>query len=68
VGAVAGAWLVNRAAARGDSRSRIALRAEHPEFTEEQMEPVYYRGAMRWMLVIVAAAARFGPRGRERPA
>ncbi len=51
-------WTGNNALARGEGdlaanpeikRAQEQLRHAHPELTEEQMEPVYYREAFRWM-------------------
>jgi 4-amino-4-deoxy-L-arabinose transferase-like glycosyltransferase len=51
-------WTGNHPLARGDgdlaanpdlARARQQLRADHPGLTEEQMEPVYYAEAFRWI-------------------
>jgi 4-amino-4-deoxy-L-arabinose transferase-like glycosyltransferase len=51
-------WTGNHPRARGEGdlaanpdlkREALALRAEHPDLTEEQMEPLYYREALGWM-------------------
>jgi 4-amino-4-deoxy-L-arabinose transferase-like glycosyltransferase len=51
-------WTGNHPLARGEgdlaanpqlSLARQALRSQHPQLTEEQMEPVYYRDALAWM-------------------
>jgi 4-amino-4-deoxy-L-arabinose transferase-like glycosyltransferase len=51
-------WTGNHPLARGDgdlaanpdlARARQALRAQHPNLSEEQMEPVYYREAFGWI-------------------
>jgi 4-amino-4-deoxy-L-arabinose transferase-like glycosyltransferase len=51
-------WTGNHPLAIGDgdlaanpdlARAKQALRARHPGVTEEQMEPVYYREAFRWI-------------------
>jgi hypothetical protein len=51
-------WTGNNALAKGEGdlaanpaikRAQEALRRAHPDLTEEQMEPVYYREAFRWM-------------------
>src|SRR5206468_162473 len=51
-------WTGNNALARGEGdmaanpdikRASRALKARHPELTEDSMEPVYYREAFRWI-------------------
>jgi 4-amino-4-deoxy-L-arabinose transferase-like glycosyltransferase len=51
-------WTGNNALARGEGDmaanpelkiANQALRAAHPDLTEEQMEPVYYREALSWI-------------------
>lgn len=51
-------WTGNHPRATGDGDlaanphlkiDRLALRARHPDLTEEEMEPVYYREAMAWI-------------------
>jgi len=51
-------WTGNHPRARGEGdlaanpdlkREANALRAAHPDLTEEQMEPIYYREALGWM-------------------
>jgi hypothetical protein len=51
-------WTGNNALARGEGdmaanpdikRAQQALRAAHPDLSEEAMEPVYYREALAWM-------------------
>jgi 4-amino-4-deoxy-L-arabinose transferase-like glycosyltransferase len=51
-------WTGNHPLAAGDGdlaanpqlkTAQIALRSQHPERTEEQMEPVYYRAAIDWI-------------------
>jgi 4-amino-4-deoxy-L-arabinose transferase-like glycosyltransferase len=52
-------WTGNHPLARGDgdlatnpdlARAKQALRAQHPDLSEEQMEPVYYREALGWIV------------------
>jgi 4-amino-4-deoxy-L-arabinose transferase-like glycosyltransferase len=51
-------WTGNNALARGEGdlaanpdirRAQIALRAEYPDLSEEEMEPIYYREALAWI-------------------
>lgn len=51
-------WTGNHPLARGEGdlnanpplkEAKIALRSAHPELTEQTMEPIYYREAMRWI-------------------
>jgi len=51
-------WTGNHVLARGEGdlaanpdlkRAQQALRARHPDLSEEQMEPVYYREALGWI-------------------
>jgi len=51
-------WTGNNALARGEGdmaanpelkMANLALRARHPQLSEEQMEPVYYREAFAWI-------------------
>jgi 4-amino-4-deoxy-L-arabinose transferase-like glycosyltransferase len=51
-------WTGNNALARGEGdmaanpeikRASQALKRSHPELTEDSMEPVYYREALRWI-------------------
>ncbi len=60
-------WIGNHPLATGDGdmaanvdlkRAHQALRAEHPQLSEEQMEPVYYREALAWIRAEPAAWAR----------
>ena len=52
-------WTGNHPLARGEGdlnanpalkEAKTALRAAHPELTEQTMEPVYYREAMHWIV------------------
>jgi hypothetical protein len=51
-------WTGNHPLARGEGdlaanpdlkRAQLALRSQHPDLSEEEMEPIYYREALAWI-------------------